>query len=211
MKTVALILARGGSKGIPNKNIQLLGGEPLIAYSINAAKYSDVDEVWVSTDSANIKTLAKKFGAKVIDRPSEYSKDESPNEDALLHFAENTEFDILVSMQPTSPLISPKYINQSVEKIKEGFNSSFTAYKEHWYPRWTIDVEPIGFRNEKRPRRQDRNDVYVENGAVYTTTRKDLIKSKTRVSGKIAVVEMPFADSIQIDTYEDMKLVEKIL
>ena len=211
MKTVALILARGGSKGIPNKNIQLLGGEPLIAYSINAAKYSNVDEVWVSTDSANIKTLAKKFGAKVIDRPSEYSKDESPNEDALLHFAENVEFDILVSMQPTSPLISPKYINQSVEKIKEGFNSSFTAYKEHWYPRWTKNIEPIGFKNESRPRRQDRNDVYVENGAVYTTTRKDLIKSKTRVSGKIAVVEMPFADSIQIDTYEDMKLVEKIL
>lgn len=211
MKTIALILARGGSKGIPNKNIQLLGGEPLISYSINAAKYSNVDEVWVSTDSSTIKTVSKKFGAKVIDRPSEYSLDKSPNEDALLHFADNIEFDVLVSIQPTSPLICPKYINESLERIKEGYDSAFTAYKEHWYPRWTLEVQPIGFRNEKRPRRQDRNEVYVENGAAYTTTKKSLIENKTRVGGKIAVVEMPFADSIQIDTYDDMKFVERLI
>ena len=211
MKTIALILARGGSKGIPNKNIQLLGGEPLISYSINAAKYSNVDEVWVSTDSSTIKTVSKKFGAKVIDRPSEYSLDKSPNEDALLHFADNIEFDVLVSIQPTSPLICPKYINESLERIKEGYDSAFTAYKEHWYPRWTLEVHPIGFRNEKRPRRQDRNEVYVENGAAYTTTKKSLIENKTRVGGKIAVVEMPFADSIQIDTYDDMKFVERLI
>jgi len=211
MKSIALILARGGSKGIPNKNIQLLGGEPLIAYTINAAKYSDVDEVWVSTDSSNIKTIAKKFGAKVIDRPEEFAKDNSPNEESLLHFCDNVDFDILVSIQPTSPLLSPKYINESLERIKEGYDSSFTAYREHWYPRWTLDVQPIGFRNEKRPRRQDRNEVYVENGAAYTTTKKSLIANKTRVSGKIAVVEMPFADSVQIDTYDDMKFVERLL
>ena len=211
MKSIALILARGGSKGIPNKNIQLLGGEPLIAYTINAAKYSDVDEVWVSTDSSNIKTIAKKFGAKVIERPEEFAKDNSPNEESLLHFCDNVDFDILVSIQPTSPLLSPKYINESLERIKEGYDSAFTAYREHWYPRWTLDVQPIGFRNEKRPRRQDRNEVYVENGAAYTTTKKSLITNKTRVSGKIAVVEMPFADSVQIDTYDDMKFVERLL
>ena len=211
MKTIALILARGGSKGIPNKNIQLLGGEPLISYVINAAKYSDVDEVWVSTDSPTIKTVSKKFGAKVIDRPEKFSRDNSPNEESLLHFCDNIDFDVLVSIQPTSPLLSPKYINESLERIKEGYDSAFTAYKEHWYPRWTIDVEPIGFRNEKRPRRQDRTEVYVENGAVYTTTKKSLIANKTRVSGKIAVVEMPFADSIQIDTYDDMKFVERLI
>ena len=211
MKSIALILARGGSKGIPNKNIQLLGGEPLIAYTINAAKYSDVDEVWVSTDSSNIKTIAKKFGAKVIERPEEFAKDNSPNEESLLHFCDNVDFDILVSIQPTSPLLSPKYINESLERIKEGYDSAFTVYREHWYPRWTLDVQPIGFRNEKRPRRQDRNEVYVENGAAYTTTKKSLITNKTRVSGKIAVVEMPFADSVQIDTYDDMKFVERLL
>jgi CMP-N,N'-diacetyllegionaminic acid synthase len=211
MKTVALILARGGSKGIPNKNIQLLNGEPLISYTINAAKYSDVDEVWVSTDSVNIKTLAKKFGAKVIDRPSEFAKDNSPNEQSLLHFAENEKFDVLVSIQPTSPLLSPKYINQGLEKIKDGYDSSFSAYREHWFPRWTLGVEPIGFKNESRPRRQDRNECYVENGAFYATTKTSLLTSKYRVSGKIAVVEMPFSDSIQIDTYEDLNLVERLL
>ena len=211
MKNVALILARGGSKGIPNKNIQMLGGEPLIYYTLNAAKYSDVDEVWVSTDSVNIKTLAKKFGAKVLDRPEEYAKDDSPNEQALLHFAENVDFDILVSIQPTSPLLSPKYINESLQKIKDGYDSAFSAYREHWFPRWTLGVEPIGFQNKNRPMRQDRNDVYVENGAIYTTTKDNLIKSKSRVSGKIAVVEMPFSDSIQIDTHEDFNLVERLL
>jgi len=105
MKTVALILARGGSKEIPKKNIQPLSGEPLISYAINSAKWSDVDEVWVSTDDKIIKSISEGLGVKVIDRPDEFATDESPSEDALLHFAENIDFDVLVFIQPTSPLL----------------------------------------------------------------------------------------------------------
>ena len=212
MKSVALILARGGSKGIPNKNISMLGGQPLIAYTINAAKYSNVDEVWVSTDSSMITSVAKQYGAKVIHRPEEFARDDSPNEESLLHFSDVIgDFDVLVSIQPTSPLLSPEYINRGLDKIGEGYDSAFTAYREHWYPRWSLDVKPIDFKNGSRPRRQDRDEVYVENGAVYVTTKNALVTNKARVSGNIAVVEMPFGESLQIDTYDDMELLEKLV
>ena len=131
MKTVAVILARGGSKGVPNKNIKMLGGEPLIYYTINAAKWSDVDEVWVSTDSSVIKSLSKKFGARVLDRPVNISGDKSSSEEALLHFAENIDFDKLVFIQPTSPLLTPEDINSGL-KLSEKHDSVLSAYREHW-------------------------------------------------------------------------------
>ena len=196
MKTVALILARGGSKEVPKKNIRLLSGEPLISYSINCAKYSEVDEVWVSTDNKAIKGISLGLGAKVIDRPDEFARDESPSEDAILHFAENVDFDVLVFMQPTSPLLRPSYINDGLEKMKE-YDSVFSAFN------------PIGFDNDKRPRRQDRESVYVENGAFYITTKEKLLESKTRVSGNIGIVEMKMQDSFQVDSENDFKLLEK--
>jgi len=210
MNTVALILARGGSKEVPQKNIQLLGGEPLISYAINAAKWSDVDDVWVSTDCPVIKSISKGHGVHVIDRPDEFSTDESPSEEALLHFAENVDFDVLVFMQPTSPLIRPSYVNEGLIKMSE-YDSVFSVYKEHWVPRWNKDITPIGFDNQNRPRRQDMKDVFVENGAFYITTKDNLLESKTRVSGNIGIVEMKTKDSFQIDTFEDFELVESLL
>ena len=208
MKTVALILARGGSKEVPKKNIRLLSGEPLISYSINTAKYSNVDEVWVSTDNKAIKGISIGLGAKVIDRPIEFATDESPSEDALLHFAENVDFDILVFMQPTSPLVRPSYIDEGLNLMKD-YDSVFSVYKEHWLPRWDMEINPIDFDNNNRPRRQDKESVYVENGAFYITTKEKLLESKARVSGNIGVVEMKMQDSFQIDSEEDFNLVEK--
>ena len=210
MKTIALILARGGSKEIPKKNIQLLSGEPLISYVINSAKWSEVDEVWVSTDSSSIKNISERLGAKVIDRPSEFATDESASEDALLHFAENIDFDILVFVQPTSPLLCPSYINEGLEKMKE-YDSVFSVYEEHWLPRWDLQLNPIGFDNSSRPRRQDRESVYVENGAFYITTKDKLLESKTRISGNVGIVKMKMQDSFQIDTQDDLDMVEKFL
>jgi len=210
MKTVSLILARGGSKEVPQKNIQLLSGEPLISYTINAAKWSGVDEVWVSTDSSIIKGLSIQLGAKVIDRPSEFAKDDSPSEEALLHFAENVDFDRLVFIQPTSPLITPQHIDNGLEKM-EKFDSVFSVYKEHWLPRWSLDLNPLNFDNNNRPRRQDRKGVYVENGAFYITTKELLLENKVRVSGNLGVVEMPYYESFQVDTWEDFNFMGRLL
>ena len=210
MKIVSVILARGGSKGIPFKNIKKLCDKPLISYVIQASKNSNVDETWVSTDSMKIATVAGAFGAKIILRPDNISTDTSQSEEALIHFAEKKDFDIMVFIQPTSPLIKPEDINSGLEMMNE-HDSVFSVTKNHWIPRWTMDVKPYKWDIKNRPMRQDKPETYLENGAFYITKKKSLLDSKLRYSGNIGVVEMPLKRSFQIDTLEDLKLVEKIL
>jgi CMP-N-acetylneuraminic acid synthetase len=210
MNTKTIILARGGSKGIPNKNITIINGKPLLSYSIKTTLESIANDVWVSTDCEHIASVAKQYGSKVIDRPKEISTDKSKSEEALLHFANNTDFDILVFIQPTSPLLLPEDINKGLHLMAD-YDSVFSAYKEHWIPRWNIDISPDDWNIHNRPMRQDMSEKYVENGAFYITTRQQLLNSKCRYGGKIGVVEMPFYRSFQIDTLEDLQLIEKLL
>ena len=209
-KIVSVILARGGSKGIPQKNIVDINGQPLISYTIETSINSNVSKTWVSTDDDEIKSISLKYGAKVLDRPLKYATDISKSEDALLHFANNVDFDILVFIQPTSPLLKPKYINEGIKMIDQ-YNSVFSVYKEHWLPRWSKDIKPINWDINNRPRRQDKNEQYVENGAFYITKKENLIKSNLRYSGNIGIVEMPFEESFQIDNKNDLKLIQNII
>jgi len=213
MKVVSLILARGGSKGILGKNIVDVNGLPLLSYTIKASQESTIEETWVSTDCNNIKNIAQSLGANIIDRPDELAQDTSQSEEALLHFAEYTDFDVLVFIQPTSPLLQPKYINQGIDLLLNNnkFDSVCTVYKEHWLPRWDPEGHPIGWNINKRPRRQDKSELYVENGAFYITTKKNLLKSKLRYSGKIGFIEMKFSESFQVDTMDDLELIKKII
>ena len=212
MKVVSLILARAGSKGIINKNIYPLHGKPLINYTINASLNSCVNETYVSTDGDQIKKIALDAGAKVIDRPIELSQDHSSSDDALLHFASLIDFDYLVFIQPTSPLLESQYINKGIETVKtENVDSVFSAHKEHWVPRWTLDIKPDGWNINSRPRRQEVEEKYVENGAFYITSKKSLISSSLRYSGNIAIVEMPAGQGFQIDTMEDIHLMHRLL
>jgi CMP-N,N'-diacetyllegionaminic acid synthase len=210
MKIKTIILARGGSKGIPKKNIIPLKRKPLLAYSIEAAKLSNANNIWVSTDCENIKNTAIRYGAKVIIRPDNISGDSSKSEEALLHFAENVDFDILVFIQPTSPLLLSEDINKGLSMMSD-YDSIFSAYKEHWIPRWNLDYTPYQWSTESRPMRQDMPEKYVENGAFYISTKQALLKSKCRYSGKIGIVEMPLWRSFQIDTLEDLELIKKLL
>ena len=210
MKVISVIPARGGSKGIPLKNIVSLNGEPLISYSIKASLQSNVDETWVSTDSKKIAIISEGYGAKIIFRPSNISTDTSQSDKALLHVARNSEFDVMVFIQPTSPLIKSADINKGLEMMDK-HDSVFSVTKEHWIPRWTMDVEPHEWEIDNRPMRQDKPETYIENGAFYITKRKNLLESELRYSGKIGVVEMPLSRSFQIDTLEDLELVEKLL
>ena len=209
---VTVILARGGSKGIPNKNIVDVNGKPLVAYTIEASLNSKVDQTWVSTDSAEIASIAHKYGAKVIRRPESLSRDRSTSESALLHFAEEIDFEHLVFIQPTSPLLKSKYIDQGIDLLEE-YDSVFSAYTQHWVPRWTkqLPSEPLGWEPAKRPRRQDAEEIYVENGSFYITSKKCLLESGLRFSGKIGVVEMPLGESYQIDTYEDLEFIKRVI
>ena len=211
MKVVSVILARGGSKGIPKKNIVNLLDEPLIYYTINASQDSlKIKETWVSTDNQEIADISDSIGANVLWRPSNLATDISQSEDALLHFAENVDFDILVFIQPTSPLLCGYDIDKGINMMSN-YDSVFSAYKEHWYPRWTKQFKPNNWDINNRPRRQDVEEQYVENGAFYITTKQGLLKSKLRYSGNIGIVEMPLWRSFQIDTLQDLNLIEKLI
>jgi len=210
MITKTLIPARGGSKTIPRKNITEINGKPLIYYAIKASLDSDVDETWVSTDDDEIAEVSEKFGASVIKRPKEICDDIIMPDSALIHFSETHDFDNLVFIQPTSPLLDCKYINAGIEMIGE-YDSVFSAYKEHWIPRWTLDREPDDWNIKSRPMRQEKEEKWVENGAVYITKRQDLLKTGLRYSGNIGILEMPIGRSFQIDTYEDLELIEKLV
>ena len=210
MKIVSLITARGGSKGVPKKNIIKINGYPLIWYTINASQKSKVHETWVSTDCQEIASVAHDANAKVINRPKELANDVIMPDASLLHFAENIDFDILVFIQPTSPLLHHYHINKGLDMMTD-YDSVFSAYKEHWLPRWSKNAEPINWHPSFRPRRQDMDEQYVENGAFYITTKKRLIESKLRYSGNIGIVEMLQSESYQLDNINDLKMIEKLI
>ena len=119
MKIVSLIPARGGSKGIPNKNLIKILGKPLIQYALEASLRSKVNETWVSSDSKEILNFSNKLGAKIIKRPKKISSDNASSEQALLHFSEIIDYDIIVFIQCTSPLINFKDIDKGINKMKK--------------------------------------------------------------------------------------------
>jgi CMP-N-acetylneuraminic acid synthetase len=209
---VSVILARGGSKGIPRKNIVDINGKPLLYYTIEASLKSGVDATWVSTDDEEIATIAYECGARVLKRPAKISTDKSTSESALMHFAEQVEFDHVVFIQPTSPLLKAKYIDEGLSMTSD-YDSIFSAYIQHWTPRWTKELpsKPIGWDPNNRPRRQDADEVYIENGSFYITSKEALLKSGVRFSGRIGVVEMPLGESYQIDTYEDLEFIKRVI
>ena len=210
MKILSVILARGGSKGIPSKNIVDLNGKPLISYTIEASLQSNVDETWVSTDSSEIASVSSTYGASVIDRPNEISTDTSQSEEALLHFTDNHDFDIMVFIQPTSPLLKSIDINKGLELMSK-YASILSVTREHWIPKWSMDMNPIDWEIDNRPMRQDKEETFLENGAFYITKRKNLLQSKLRYSGKIGFVEMPLSRSFQIATLDDLNLINTII
>ena len=209
-KAVTVILARGGSKGIPGKNLIKLKGKPLLWYTINASLKSKVFETWVSTDCSDIKKYSLDLGCKVIDRPKEISGDHSKSEEALIHFAENVQFHTLVFIQPTSPLLLSNDINLGLEKMKR-FDSIISVTEEHWLPRWKTNGTPIGWDPKNRPMRQNIETNFVENGAFYITTKKKLFETKLRFGGNIGFVKIPLKRSFQVDTQDDLELISLLL
>ena len=212
MKIVSLTLARGGSKGLPRKNLALLQGRPLIYYAIEASKTSKVDQTWVSTEDKEIASVSLSLGASVIDRPDDLATDTSKCEQSLLHFADNVDFDIIVFIQTTSPLVTSEDINKGIDLLQTGdYDSVFSVTEEHWVPKWTKDMTPINWDHFKRPRRQEMETTFIENGAFYITTKNFLLKHKNRYGGNIGYVEIPLSRSFQIDSLEELELIGKLL
>lgn len=214
MKIIALIPARGGSKRILRKNIKKLNNVPLIAYVIESALKSDIDEVWVSTEDEEIKKISQRYGALVLDRPVELATDNSTTEVVIEHFLDNISCDILIIIEPPHPLISSADINEALAKfIKIQCDSMVTLERKKLFLWETVDNElakPINFDPVNRPRMQNFEGVFLDTVGMWITTVEAFNKSKCRVSGKIGYYIAPHV-SIDIDDEMDFKIAEVLI
>ena len=203
-----LIPARGGSKRILNKNTVDICGQPLISYSITQA-LKLTDEVYVSTDCNNISTVAEEWGAKIIPRPSDISGDHSKTEEAVKHFLELEDTDIIVVLQATTPLVKYDRIFEGI-KMMDKFDSVVSVCEDKGFY-WNSYGEPVNFIPGKRVRTQDMLPWYKENGAFYITTTESFKKSGLLHYGKVGFIVMDKNCSIDIDTNDDIKILKQII
>ena len=219
MKFLAIIPARGGSKGVPRKNIRKLGDKPLVCHTIQTAQGSQfLDRIIVSTDDEEIAKIALQCGAEVpYIRPEELARDETATEPVLQHAVDylnqNEGYvpDYVVLLQPTSPFLDSTTIDNGIGVIQNEEADSLLSVVEDRHFYWKLENEKIIPEYAVRKRRQDLTTKYRENGALYITKREILMKKNNRLGGKISYVLMEEIDSIEIDTMFDFWLAEQIL
>lgn len=221
MNILGLIPARGGSKGIVNKNIKSLNGKPLIYWTIEAAKQSKfINQIIVSTDDKDIASIAKKFGADVpFLRPQCISGDDTPNIEPALHALNNIKgFDWLLLLQPTSPLRSHKDIDGIIEFCMSRRALSAVSISEVTkHPYWMFNKEddyrlnPYIKNKLTFTRRQDLPEIYNLNGALYLAETNWLKKNKSFIDENTIGYQMPLDRSVDIDTEIDLKFAEYLL
>ena len=218
-KILVVIPARGGSKGIPRKNVRLLDGQPLISYSINVAKSSEyVDDVVITTDDSEIALLSEKFGASVIRRSEELSTDETPLDpvvyDAMVQKEKLAfdEYDLVITLQPTSPLIKTSTLDQVIEKFEDFAIDSVITVVDDRRLSWGYDENNERFFPNyiERKNRQDLPKDFKETGAILATRRK-FVNEFSRLGTNIDIVEVSQEESVDVTNYEDWWIAEKYL
>lgn len=209
MKILTVIPARGGSKGIPRKNIRFIVGQPLLAYAIKCAKQSSYDmEVVVSSDEKEIQNIAGKFGAYVIDRPAQLAGDKVTLDPVIYHAMTTMEaknqcrYDVVITMQPTSPLLTSKTLDKAIQFfIENNYDTVLSGVND---PRlsWRIEDGKCLPNYEERRNRQYMPKDLKETGA-FVITKRDYVTSSSRFGDKIAVYEVPEDEAGDIDIPED--------
>ena len=217
MKKIGFIPLRKGSKGIPGKNKRKMVGRPLFTWVLGSAYFSDLDEVIVYTDDEDIISFINKeyhytSKIKVVTRPENTATDTASTETAMLAYAKsiNYDFDIFCLLQATSPFTTPEAINESLEKLNQGFDSTVSVVNTHRFL-WNENGTPINYDYNNRPRRQDFDGLLVENGAVYTCTKSVLKDKQNRLGDKVGIVKMPDDSFLEIDSEQDWIAIEQLL
>lgn len=216
---IVIIPARGGSKGLPHKNVLPFNGKPLVVHSIDYAKDCHmVDTVYVSTDSNEISLVSSNSRASIINRPSEISGDTASTESAIEHVLSTLKVkpDIIVLLQPTSPFRPKNSLTKALEKfIKYDFDSLLSISTTHRFF-WAMDGDNNIYPKYdylNRPRRQDLKRVntnFIENGSLYIFTYDHFLTIKNRLGGKIGYIEFDEKYSHEIDTELDFKFLEAL-
>lgn len=218
-EVVAVIPARGGSKGVPGKNLRRVGGIPLIGRAVAAARgAARVDRVVVSTDDAEIAAVAREWGAEIVDRPAALAGDTASSEAALLHALDalrvrGVEAGILVFLQATSPFIDPADLDDAIGRVAAGSEDVVFSAVESWGFLWRHGADGMAGINHDpaaRPRRQDRTPEYLETGAFYVLDAAGFRVARHRFFGSTGVALVEERHALEIDTAEQLRLANAI-
>lgn len=219
-RAIAIIPARGGSKGIPGKNVARVGGIPLVGRAILAARdAASFEEIYVTTDSDEIAEVSERFGAAVIRRPNELATDDASSEVALLHALAEVKAqtgdipEVLAFLQATSPFIQSCPLRNAVSRVKEGHRDVvFSAIETYSFLWREGDSETLGVNHDirQRPRRQDRHPDYWETGAFYVLRSSGFIEAKHRFFGRIGFEKTSASLAVEIDSAEELELARSI-
>ena len=216
---VAFIPVRGGSKSIPLKNIKMIAGKPLVYWVAKAASESAyIDIVYIATDDDKIKEVIEKFGLRkviVVGRERSTATDTASTESAMIEFAAKHNFDNIILIQATSPLLTENDLNGGFELYKEDDTDSVLSVVRQKRFQWEIDdrgfAYAVNYDIFNRPRRQEFKGYLVENGAFYITSKERLLETGNRMSGKIKAYEMDASTYMEIDEPDDWLIIERKL
>lgn len=216
--TLAFIPVRGGSKSIPLKNIKPFCGKPLVYWNVAALQNaSSIDKIIVATDSPIIKETVSSFGFdKVIvyDRKAENACDTASTESVMLEYidaAKLSDSDVFMLVQATSPLTETSHFEEGMQLYNKGnFNSIISCVRNKRFF-WNDDGTSKNYDYRARPRRQEFDGMFMENGAFYINTVANIKKDKNRLSGKIGIYEMPEYTATEIDEPDDWVILENLM
>lgn len=215
---IAFIPVRGGSKSIPLKNVKLFCGKPLVCWNIEALENcASVDEIIIATDSNTIEeiVLAQAYKKiKIYRRSAENASDTASTESVMLEYINYAKLDsknVFMLVQATSPLTESIHFDEALAMYEKGeFNSILTCVKNYRFF-WNSDGTSMNYDYCNRPRRQNFDGMFMENGAFYINTVGNIVKAENRLSGKIGIYEMPEYTAVEIDEPDDWIVLENMM
>lgn len=212
MKVISVIPARAGSKGVPNKNIRLLNGKPLIYYAIkNALESKYITEVVVTTDSKEVEIIAKQMGARVRWRNEALCGDEVTLDSVIYDAIKEREYDYVVTMQPTSPTLKKETLDGAIKYALDNNLDTTISGVNAPHLAWKMDNEGNKYPDYKeRLNRQYLPPYYLETGA-FVISRKEVVTETSRIGNKVDIYEISEDEAIDIDTFADLKYCEDIM
>ncbi|MDG1784397.1 MAG: acylneuraminate cytidylyltransferase [Ilumatobacter sp.] len=216
--SVAIIPARGGSKGLPGKNLKAVGGVPLVVRAVEAAHAAGIERVVVTTDDPQIAASASGAGAEIVDRPADLASDTATSESAVLHALDaistgESEPTVVAFLQCTSPFIDSLALRRAIDLVADGADSAFAARPSHGFLwRTSPDSQAYGVNHDSsvRLRRQDRPPEWLETGAFYVFRTAGFREANHRFFGRVELVEVGAEDSLEIDDHADLRLARSL-
>jgi N-acylneuraminate cytidylyltransferase len=219
MKVVAVIPARGGSKGVPAKNVRRVGGVPLVARAVASARTATlIDDVFVSTEDEQIALTAVDAGARIIERPLDIAGDTASSESALIHALDQIDAsgegaDILVFIQSTSPFIEPADLDAAIQRVLDGESDVvFAAARTHGFLWRETENGAAGINHDERfrLRRQDSEPQFLETGAFYVMRVDGFRAAGHRFFGRVGIAVVPELTAIDVDTTDDLEVARRL-